>query len=149
MNTQNNDVQVRFSVMLPDGVRFDGRTVNGDIEAFDLESDVSLVTVNGDVDVSTSGFAQATTVNGSIDATMGAMVRSGGASFTTVNGNITLDLPDDVDADIDASWLNGGLDSDLPIQLNGGLRRNRARGALGRGGAELILKTVNGSIRIR
>jgi hypothetical protein len=149
MSTQNNDVEVRFSIMLPDGVSFEGRTVNGDIEAFDLESDVSLASVNGDVDVSTTGSAEATTVNGSIDATMGTMARSGGASFSTVNGSITLDLPDDVDADIDASWLNGGLDSDLPIHLNGGLRRNRARGALGQGGAELILKTVNGSIRIR
>lgn len=149
MNIQNNDVQVRFSVMLPDGVRFEGRTVNGDIEAFDLESDVSLVTVNGDVDVSTTGSAEATTVNGSIKATVGAIVARGGASFTTVNGSITLDLPDDVDADIDASWLNGGLDSDLPIQLSGGLRRNRARGSLGRGGAEITLRTINGSIRIR
>ena len=149
MNTRNNDVQVRFTVELPDGVPFVGRTVNGDIEAFDLESDVSLVTVNGDVKVSTTGSAEATTVNGSIDATMGMLDPRGGASFNTVNGSITLDLPDDVDADLDASWLNGGLDSDLPIQLSGRLRRNRARGALGRGGPELTLKTINGSIRIR
>src|SRR5256885_11373331 len=33
MNTQNNDVQVRFTVRVPAGVTFVGKTVNGEVEA--------------------------------------------------------------------------------------------------------------------
>ena len=149
MNTNNNDVQVTFYVQLPEGVPFAGRTVNGGIEAVDLESDVELVTVNGDVEVSTTGFASAETVNGSIDAEIGSIHPEQGVEFSTVNGSIELDVPDGIDADLDASWLNGGFESDLPVGIRGRVSRRSARGALGDGGAELQLETVNGSIRIR
>lgn len=149
MNTQNNDVQVHFEIRVPDGVDFIGRTVNGGVEALDLGSDVTATTVNGDIDISTRGFAQAETVNGSIDASMESRDFRRGAEFSTVNGSITLDLPDDVDATIDASWLNGSFESDLPFRVDGRLGRRSAQGALGAGGPELELNTVNGSIRIR
>lgn len=149
MNTERNDTKVEFRVRLPAGVRFSGRTVNGDVEAHGLASDVTLSTVNGDVDVSTSGYAEASTVNGSIEARMGSMDVEEGLTFKTVNGSVTLDLPDDVDADLDARWVNGGLDSDLPLRLNGRMSRQRAQGVLGRGGPRLSIATVNGSVRIR
>lgn len=149
MNVQNNDTQVTFYVKVPPGVEFRGKTVNGDIEALDLESDVFVRTVNGDVEVSTSGFAEATTVNGSIDAVLGAADRSEGLRFSTVNGSITLDLPDDVNADVNARWVNGGLETDLPLTFTGRISRHSAQGMLGEGGPRLDLKTVNGSIRIR
>ena len=148
-NNRNNDTQVEFLVRLPDGVRFAGRTVNGDVEALGLSSDVAVSTVNGDVEVATTGYAEAATVNGSIDARMGRMDPEGGLSFKTVNGSITLDLPDDVDADLDARWVNGGLDSDLPLRIDGRMSRQRAEGTFGAGGPELSVSTVNGSIRIR
>src|SRR5881409_2022794 len=66
MNTHDNDVAVDFTVRVPAGVRFVGRTVNGAVEAAHLASDVEANTVNGAIRISTSGFAQAGTVNGSI-----------------------------------------------------------------------------------
>jgi len=149
MSVNRNDVEVTFHVQLPEGVSFVGRTVNGDIDAQDLDSDVDLETVNGDIEVSTAGFAQATTVNGSIDASLGSADSSDGLSFSTVNGSIDVDLPDNVDANLDAEWLNGGLESDLPIRLSGRMSRHSARGTLGDGGPDIKMSTVNGSIRIR
>jgi DUF4097 and DUF4098 domain-containing protein YvlB len=149
MNVRDNDVEVTFTVRLPGGVRFAGRTVNGSVEARGLASDVSLRTVNGDVDVATTGFAEARTVNGSIDAAMGRTDPEGGLRFETVNGSIELDLPDDVDADVEANWLNGGLETDLPLRVDGRIGRRSARGVLGEGGPRLELSTVNGSIRLR
>ena len=149
MNTSRNDVEVRFRVQVPRGVHFIGRTVNGSVEALELDSDVTLVTVNGDIDVSTSGYAEAETVNGSIEAAMGSTAPGDGLSFSTVNGSISIDVPDDLDADLDASWLNGGLESELPILLDGRMNRRSAQGRLGDGGPPLELATVNGSIRIR
>lgn len=149
MNVGKNDVKVSFHVMLPEGVTFHGRTVNGAVRATGLDSDVVLTTVNGNVELSTSGRAEATTVNGSIEAAFGNADIPDETTFTTVNGSITLDVPDDIDADVDASWLNGQLDSDLPFMLQGRTTRGKARGVLGDGGPLLRLSTVNGSIRLR
>ncbi len=149
MNTSRNDVEVTFHVRLPAGPRFRGRTVNGRIEATHLANDVDVGTVNGDVDVSTSGFAEASTVNGSIEAAVGRTDPEHGLTFKTVNGSITLDVPDDVNADVSARWVNGGLDTALPLTLKGRLTRQAAQGVLGRGGPTLTLSTVNGSIRLR
>src|SRR5215475_6731062 len=44
MSTQNNDVQVRFTVKVPAGVGFIGSTVNGGVEATRLNGDVVLST---------------------------------------------------------------------------------------------------------
>ncbi|NNF14070.1 MAG: DUF4097 family beta strand repeat protein [Gemmatimonadetes bacterium] len=149
MNTHRNDVQVDFRVEVPEGVTVIGRTVNGEVEAMGLQSDVYAESVNGDIEISTTGFAQAETVNGSIEAAMGSADFQSAVEFSTVNGSIDLDLPDDIDADLDASWLNGSFESDIPFLLEGGISKRSARGVLGDGGPELELQTVNGSIRIR
>ena len=49
MNSLNNDVNIDFTVRLPKGVRFVGRTVNGQVEAKSLEADTEGHTVNGNV----------------------------------------------------------------------------------------------------
>lgn len=149
MNTNRNDTQVDFLIQVPAGIAFIGRTVNGSVDAEGLRSDVTALTVNGDIEVSTTGFALAETVNGSIRASMGSVPLQGDMEFSTVNGSIELDLPDDIDADLDASWLNGGFETDIPFLLEGSVSRRSARGILGEGGPNLELETVNGSIRIR
>src|SRR5207248_2739317 len=69
-HNDNNDVVVDFDVEVPRGVTFEPHTVNGDIDAQDLEGPVRAATVNGNVEVGTRGDGggrlQATTVNGSI-----------------------------------------------------------------------------------
>jgi hypothetical protein len=148
MNVGKNDVQVSFHVLLPEGVTFHGRTVNGAVHAMGLDSDVLLATVNGDVELSTSGRAEATTVNGSIEGAFGNADIRNKVTFSTVNGSITLDVPDDINANVDASWLNGELDAELAFTLQE-MSKGRASGVLGEGGPLLSLSTVNGSIRLR
>jgi len=146
--TRNNDVRVTFYVSVPEDVGFLGKTVNGDVLVHDLASDVDARSVNGDIEISTTGFAKASTVNGSIAAAMERYDMESGLSFSTVNGSISLDLPDDVDADVDAKWVNGRLETDLPLELIGRASRRSVRGFLGDGGPELKLRTVNGSIHL-
>ncbi len=145
MNVSNNDVQVKFTVRVPKGVRLVARTVNGSIKAVDLESDLRAVTVNGSVDITTTGRAQATTVNGSISARIGATELSDDLKFETVNGSITVHVPSGLNAEIDASTVGGRLTTDFPLQL----MRRRMHGVLGNGGPGLSLATVNGSIQLK
>ncbi|MFN2432843.1 MAG: hypothetical protein ABR599_08550 [Gemmatimonadota bacterium] len=68
---EDNDVQVDFTVQVPSGVGFVGRTVNGGIAATGLRGTVEAYTVNGGVEVGSSESASAETVNGSITASVG------------------------------------------------------------------------------
>lgn len=148
MNTHNNDVVVDFEVLVPAGVGFTARTVNGSVEAESLAGPIVAHTVNGHIEVSTTKQAEASTVNGSITARLGA-TGDGGLEFTTVNGSITLDMPGTVDADLRATTVNGRIESDYPITIKGSISPRHVEGTLGKGGARLQLETVNGSIRLR
>jgi hypothetical protein len=147
-HTHNNDVVVDFEVLVPAGVGFIGRTVNGSIEAESLEGPIEAHTVNGRVEVSTSKHAEASTVNGSITARMGN-AGSEPLDFSTVNGSITLDLPGKVDAELSAATVNGTIETDFPVMVHGSIGRHHIEGTLGKGGPRLQLETVNGSIRLR
>ncbi len=149
MNTNNNDVRVEFTVRVPAGVHFAGRTVNGEVEAESLASDVEAHTVNGKIRISTSGRAEAQTVNGSISARLGQTAGTRRIEFQTVNGGIEIELPAAADATLHASTVNGRISTDLPLMIRGRITGREISGAIGHGGPELILRTVNGSIDLR
>ena len=52
--TRDNDVKVEFTVRVPSGANLAARTVNGGIEARDLDGRVEVSTVNGSVDLGRS-----------------------------------------------------------------------------------------------
>jgi len=148
-NTEKNDVSVDFTVRVPRGVNFLGRTVNGDVQAHGIGGDVRMSTVNGDVDIAASGLAEASTVNGSISVTMGRADWDGTLDFSTVNGSVTLEMPGDLNADVSFSTVNGHISSDYPLTVNGRFSPRHVKGTIGDGGRALIIKTVNGSIQLR
>lgn len=148
MNVNNNDVQVDFVVRVPRGVRFQGHTVNGEVEARSLGADVEVSTVNGSIHVSTTGYAQASTVNGEIVASMGRANWTEGLEFETVNGGITLSLPATTSTELEAETLNGDITTDFQITVQGRFSKRHLSGTIGSGGRNLSLKTVNGSIRV-
>lgn len=149
MNVRDNDVTVTFTVRVPPGVRFTGRTVNGNAEADGLTGAVDLRTVNGSATFSTSSYGEASTVNGSIRGTMGSATWADALAFKTVNGSITLDLPSDTSADVRASTVNGDISTDFPMHVTGRINSRRLNGTIGGGGRSLSLETVNGSVTLR
>jgi len=148
-STENNDVKVDFEVQVPAGVEFNGQTVNGEMAAEGLEADVRASTVNGSVRVTTTGVAEASTVNGSVYAQMGRANWTDQLEFSTVNGGITLILPPKLDTEVRANTVNGDIESDYPLTISGKFGPRRIRGTIGAGGRTLSLSTVNGEIRLR
>lgn len=148
MNNEDNDVRVDFIVKVPAGVNLAAKTVNGGIVAQHLRSNINADTVNGAVEVSSSELVQAKTVNGSIDARMGVHNWPSPLSFETVNGSISLHMPDGISANVSAATVNGAMKSDFPITVNGRFGPKKMEGKLGNGGPELKLKTVNGSVNL-
>lgn len=144
-----NDVSVNFRVKVPAGVAFVGKTVNGEITATSLASNVSTRTVNGSIKISTSGYADAKTVNGEISAKLGDANWTSGLAFSTVNGEINLELPANTNADVEAQTLNGAIVTDFPLSTTDMKIGKHVKGRIGSGGRELQLKTLNGSINLR
>jgi hypothetical protein len=142
--------RVDYVIKVPEGVHFAGRTVNGGIQIQSLESNVEAYTVNGTVEISTTGTAQARTVNGSIRAQLLKPFWSKPPEFSTVNGAITLHIPTDVSTDVKAETRNGKVVTEVPFR--GDSTDQTLDGKIGRGGGPgnpLLLRSINGSIEIR
>lgn len=148
-SVRNNDVKVEWTVRVPRGVAFVGRTVNGDVVARGLTAEADAYTVNGDITVETTSWAAGSTVNGSISARIGSTRWAGDAEFETVNGRITVDLPQDASLEVHASTVNGSMSTDFPLTVRGRWGPKRMSGTVGEGGRSLILSTVNGDMALR
>lgn len=147
-NVENNDVQVEWTVQVPRGVNFVGRTVNGAVEGDRLPANAEGRTVNGSVRLGAAGIARASTVNGSVDVSMGSSNWSNQLEFETVNGSLTIRFAGDLNAAVSARTVNGDIETDFPLEVRGRFNARNMSGTVGSGGRELDLKTVNGRIRL-
>jgi hypothetical protein len=144
---RTSDVAVKFVVRVPKNVVVDASTINGGIQVTGATGAVSVGTVNGPIDVQTTGGPlKAKTINGSVAATLGA--GQAGASIETINGSVTLELPANTNAELDASSVMGQVSTDFPLQANGMVETKHVRGAIGRGGPPIKVTTVHGRIEI-
>jgi DUF4097 and DUF4098 domain-containing protein YvlB len=148
-NNNHNNAKVDFTIHMPQNLRFTGKNVNGGVHAESMGRYVEAASVNGTIRISTSSWASASSVNGSIYARMGRTDWSGDLEFKTVNGSIKLELPTNLSADIDFNSVNGHLESDFPVTMQGSMGRHSVHGTIGGGGRSLQIRTVNGSGELR
>ena len=110
---------------------------------------VRASTVNGSVRVSTKAWAELSSVNGSIDASMGRADWTGTLKISTVNGSVKLEMPGDMNADVRFRSVNGRLNTDFPLSVSGSLGGRKVEGRIGNGGRELVVETVNGNVELK
>jgi len=140
---------VRYTLKVPAGLQIDITTVNGSIDARNVDGQMILRSTNGAIDVeSASGSVRAATTNGRIRVQLDEVTADEDLKFSTTNGSIRLQVPADIQADLEARTVNGSIESDLPVEVQGRLSRRRLEGAINGGGAALSLSTTNGSIRL-
>jgi hypothetical protein len=149
-HTDNIKANVDFTVKVPRNLRFSATNVNGHIKAEDLGRPAKVTTVNGGIDVSSAAWVSASSVNGSVKVAMGSADWDGKLKISSVNGSVTLDMPTDTNAEVHFSSVNGNLDSDFPLNVHGmSFGPKNLHGTIGKGGRELDVSTVNGSLHIR
>lgn len=147
----DDDLRVDFSALVPSGVALGARSMNGAIAARDLRGRVDASTMNGDVRIVTSTVAQASTLNGAVDVTLGA-VPDAPLAFETKNGKVSLRLPAGVDADLEASTMNGQIRANFPIDVDSvpmGIGPKEGHARLGKGGPKIEAHTLNGDVVLR
>ena len=142
-------VSIDYTVRVPKGVLFAGHNVNGAITVDGLSAAVELETVNGGIQVATSGSAKAETVNGSIRAAVGSATEN--LSFQTVNGSISVAMPENASLDVRAETMSGSINSEFPLNIPKTKpgEQKTASGRIGSGGHDLKMETVNGSISLQ
>jgi len=157
------EVNVEFHVRVPARVLLESvTTVNGSIAVHDVSGAGRIAAVNGNAVLARSGgpfSVHATNGNVSVEllaldtAAVAAADRSvtrRGISADTVNGTVTLALPEDAGFELEARTQNGDFSSDLPLLARTSTSAGRViHGHAGDGAVPVYLRTVNGSIRLR
>lgn len=80
-------------VRLPDRVSLVVRCGKGNVDVTDVSGAIDVHTHDGNVHIMVPAIAQASTVNGSIDATLGVTSWTGTLHFTAQNGDVTVYIP--------------------------------------------------------
>lgn len=140
--------KINFDVQVPRGVRFQALTTNGNVLCRELNSVVEAATTNGNVEVSTSEWASATTTNGGIHVSIGNAKWNGELEVKTTNGSVDVTLPASAEFKLDAATTNGGIHTDFPITVQGSFNSKELSGTVGGGGRELKVVTTNGTIKL-
>jgi DUF4097 and DUF4098 domain-containing protein YvlB len=126
-------------------------TGDGSIRATGLEGRLEADTGDGHLDVrGRFDVLDLRTGDGGIEAEAERGSKMSGAwSLRSGDGGITLRVPDDLSADLDAHTGDGHITVDLPVSVAGSISTSSVRGKLGAGGPPLRVQTGDGSIRLQ
>lgn len=129
---------------------FDVTSGDGSIEAVNIDG--SLIARTGDGSVKVRGRLDALDVNtgdGSVEAELNSGSKlSNSWRVHTGDGHVTLRVPSDFRADLDAHTGDGDIHVDLPMTSTGRLHEKDVRGKINGGGELLIIRTGDGTIRL-
>jgi len=160
---------VHVDLLVPHELRAELHTGDGSISAKDLKGEFNFSTgdggieadaVDGTLDVKTGdGHIRASgrwdqvdlrTDDGAVEAAAGAGSKmSSSWRINTGDGHITLHLPDNFAADLDAHTGDGKVTVDFPVTLMGSVGGSEIRGKLNGGGPSLQVRTGDGSIHLQ
>ena len=146
---RNESVSVTYMVHVPR--KFDLRLEahNGGIGVSGVTGRMSLETTNGSVNlVEIGGDVRAHTQNGSLNVQLAGTRWDGrGLDAETQNGSVRMAIPSDYAAQIETGTVNGRMNTDFPVTLQGRIGRNLTL-PLNGGGAPIRAMTTNGSVSL-
>jgi hypothetical protein len=143
-----DDVKIDYKLTIPAAVSLDLATVNGRITTRGTEGQTEASTVNGTIDLETSGAQtlSASSVNGRVKAKFLRTFQ--GAKFKSVNGGVEAILPNDASFSVDLSQVNGDFEASFPLSIHSNPGSRRVSGEVNGGAHELKIVTVNGDVEL-
>lgn len=125
-------------------------TTNGRVELTGTVGTASVATTNGKLDVKVhSGAFYGATTNGAVDCDVAALGPTEDVALATTNGKVTLLLPADVSALIDATNTSGLLtiyDFTVTYEVQD---EHYLRARIGSGASTINITTTNGDVVVR
>jgi DUF4097 and DUF4098 domain-containing protein YvlB len=140
---------VSYELRVPRNTDLDLATVNGGIDVSGVSGDIAFRATNGGVSlVDLAGDVHGRTTNGGLHVELaGERWDGSGMDVQTTNGGITMRVPGDYSAELVARTLNGGIDVDFPVTVQGRIGR-QVEATLGNGGPTIRAVTTNGGVHI-
>jgi DUF4097 and DUF4098 domain-containing protein YvlB len=126
------------------------RTGDGHIDGKDLDGNVDVSTGDGSVNMEGRfDVLNVKTGDGSVTvrARAGSKVNAPW-NLHTGDGSIDLDLPGELQANIDASTHDGHISLGIPVTVEGTFSSSRINGKMNGGGQAIIVRTGDGSIHL-
>lgn len=144
----SDSISVDYQIEVPASVALNLTTVNGRIATRGVDGEMRASTVNGTLDLETSGVNEvvANTVNGRVKARFTRDFQ--GASLKTVNGSVTAVLPISASFACELSQVNGDFEASFPVSIHSHPGRRRVSGEVNGGRHDLRIVTVNGDISL-
>ncbi len=125
--------------------------INGDLNIDGISGDVKASSINGRLSAhELSGEVRLSTINGKLEAVFGRLSEMKAISLSSVNGQLSLTIPSDSNAELKAGTVHGQITNDfgLPVRRGEYVGHDLA-GQLGAGGTRIKLGNVNGQISIK
>jgi hypothetical protein len=141
---------VSYEVSAPQNAQLTLNTVNGGISIRDLRGSVRFKARNGGIRLeNVGGDFRGETTNGGLNIDLsGDRWEGSGLDVETRNGGVRLELPANYSAELEAGTVNGRLNIDFPVTVQG-LVGKRISTVLGGGGPRIRAVTTNGGVSIR
>jgi TolA-binding protein len=150
-NLRRENWSVSYRINVPRKNDLDLRASNGGITIVNVTGNMRFDTTNGGVKLQDiGGRVNGETRNGGLNVTLSGDRWDGeGLDVETSNGGVTLNLPDNYNAELETRTVNGGLRIDFPITVQGELTGRRGlTTTLGSGGPLVRVRTTNGGVKI-
>jgi hypothetical protein len=140
---------VSYRLAVPTVSRLSLTTTNGGITIRDVDGQVEFRTVNGGVKLTNlAGDVKGRTSNGGVDVDLeGPGWKGEGLDVETSNGGVHLRIPEQYSAHLETGTVNGGLNIDFPLTVQGRVDR-QISADLGSGGAPIRVRTHNGGVKV-
>ena len=114
----------------------------------DSSGELDISSVSGSLSFSTSGpDVSASTTSGRIEGRLTESPDWGDIRMKSVSGRLTLDVPPDINADVDLHSVSGSVSSELPVSVTSS-KDHSIKGVIGSGGISIEMSTVSGSVKI-
>jgi hypothetical protein len=146
---RNEGWGVSWEIMVPRDTDLDLETQNGGIGVADVAGRIDFRALNGGVHLTgVGGDVVGRTTNGGLHVELDGRRWDGeGLDVETTNGGVTLRVPSDYSARLETGTVNGGIDIEFPVTVQGRIGR-RLTTTLGEGGPMVRAVTTNGGVRI-
>jgi len=140
---------VNFEIMVPRDTDLEIETRNGGIGVRDVNGRIDFRATNGGVHLAgVGGDVRGRTTNGGLHVELDGRSWAGrGLDVETTNGGVTIQVPPDYSAHLETGTVNGGIDIDFPVTVQGRIGR-RLSTTIGEGGPTVRATTTNGGVRI-
>lgn len=140
---------VSYRLMVPRESNLDLEANNGGLAVSDVEGEIRLDTTNGGISIANlGGDVKGRTTNGGLKVQLsGDSWSGGGLDVRSTNGGVSLEIPEDYNAELETGTVNGGIEVDFPITVQGRIGK-KLRATLGEGGPMVKVKTTNGAVRL-